>query len=86
MKISEELEEFIILDKTPHLEKWVLWQIEDRIAQRRSHILCAPSLAIAMRQFNEVKDKQNARKGDLYMYVVGTYDKGKLFETGEEYE
>lgn len=79
-------ETLIELGETEHTEKWVLWQIEDRIAQRRSHILCAPTVAVAQRQFQEVKDKQNAKKGDLYLFVIGAYDKGKLLSIGEIYE
>jgi len=79
-------EEILELPETEHTEKWVLWQIEDRVAQRRSHILCAPTVAVAQRQFEEVKQKQNAKNGDMYLYVVGAYDKGKLLQIGEIYE
>jgi len=80
------IEDILKLEPTPHSDKWILWQIEDRVAQRRSHVLCAPSIAIAQRQFTEVKEKQKCLPGDLYLNILGAYDKGELYVIGEIYE
>lgn len=79
------MEEMIIkLEAVERTEAWLLWEIEDRVAQRVSPVYCSPSRTAAQREFQRVKEERKARPGDFVAYVVGYYNKGELMTSGEE--
>jgi len=71
-------ETIIELKEVPRRDTWVLWEIEDRLAERVSHVFCAPSVGVAEKQFNEAKEKQGAKDGEMHMRIIAMYVAGEL--------
>lgn len=71
-------EAIIELKPVERRETWVLWEIEDRLAERVSHVFCAPSVGVAEKQFQEAKQKQGAKEGELHMRIIAMYVAGEL--------
>lgn len=79
------MEEITIkLEPVERTEAWLLWEIEDRVAQRVSPVFCSPSRTAAQREYQRVVEERKARPGDFAAYVVGYYNKGELLTSGEE--
>lgn len=79
------MEEITIkLEPVERTEAWLLWEIEDRVAQRVSPVFCSPSRTAAQREFQRVVEERKGRPGDFAAYVVGYYNKGELLTSGEE--
>lgn len=68
----------VLPDKVEHRETYFLWHLEDRVAQRYSPIYCAPSMPSALRNFEELCEKNKVRKGDLRLHFIGVYENGVL--------
>lgn len=79
------MEEITIkLEPVERTEDWVLWEIEDRVAERVSPVFCSPSRVAAQREFQRVVQERKALSGDFKAFVVGYYNKGELMKSGEE--
>jgi len=77
-------EVFVKLEPVERIESWLLWEIEDRVAQRVTPVFCAPSRTAAKREFEKIMEERKARPGDYHAYVVGYYSKGELMAAKEE--
>lgn len=66
------------LDPVERKERWVLWEIEDRVARRVSPVFCAPSELAVEKQYKELLDKHNAKPSELVKKIVAVYDSGKF--------
>jgi hypothetical protein len=84
--MSEEKETVLELEPVPRRDKWYLWQVEDRVAQRWSPVFCAPSRGVIEKQFKELKEKQNAAEGELWKRVIAVLDGENLMEMVEHEE
>jgi hypothetical protein len=84
--MNEEKEVVIELEPVTRTERWFLWQVEDRVAQRWSPVFCAPSMAVIEKQFKELKEKQKSVEGELYKRVIAVLDGEKLMEVMENEE
>lgn len=59
-------------------DRWLLWEIEDRVAQRVSPVFCAPSELAIQRQYEDMMKKNEAKEGDFAYKIIGVYDAGVL--------
>jgi len=80
---EKEKEIFVDLSKVEKTDRWVLWQIEDRVAQRWSPVFCAPSMESARRQYLEALNKQGATKDELIAHAIYALDGENAFEIKE---
>lgn len=69
---------YLELKPVEHKDTWILWEIEDRIAERISSVFCSPSIAAAEKQFNEILQKQNTTPGELVMNKLAVYESGVI--------
>lgn len=79
----EEKNEFVVLEPVERKDRWYLWEIEDRVAQRVSPVFCAPSMEAIEREFQKVVAKMEAKQGDFIKCVIAVYDAGKLLTMEE---
>lgn len=76
-------EEVIILEDVEKTEIWYLWQIEDKVANRWSHVFCSPSLEMIRRQYNEILEKNKSKKSEVVAHLIGCLDKYELVRLEE---
>lgn len=70
----------VILELEPveRKERWYLWEVEDRVAQRVTPVFCAPSMMAIEKQYAELLEKQRAKPSELVKRVIAVYDQGKF--------
>lgn len=70
----------VILELEPveRKERWYLWEVEDRVAQRVTAVFCAPSMMAIEKQYAELLAKNNAKPSELVKKVIAVYDQGKF--------
>lgn len=73
-------EKIVTLELKPveRKDRWLLWEIEDRVAQRVSPVFCAPSEMAIERQYQDMMKKNEAKEGDFAYRIIGVYDAGVL--------
>ena len=70
----------VILELEPveRKERWYLWEVEDRVAQRVTPVFCAPSMMAIEKQYADLLAKHNAKPSELVKKVIAVYDQGKF--------
>jgi len=76
-------ETLITLEEVRKTDNWVLWQIEDLVAERWSQVFCAPSVESARRQYLEVLSKQNSTKDEIKTHLIAAMQGENLFQMNE---
>lgn len=68
---------------SPKKEKWILWQVEDMVAQRWSPVFCSPTKEVIVREMARMLEDKKASKVEFRVEIVGVLDGENLFEMRE---
>lgn len=69
---------YLELEPVERKDRWVLWEVEDRVAKRVTPVFCAPSELAIEKQYQELLKKHEAKPTELVKKIIAVYDGGKF--------
>ena len=69
--MEEEKEIYGVLETSERKEKWLLWQVEDLVAQRWSPVFCSPTKQVIVREMVRMLKERKAEKKEFRVLIIG---------------
>ena len=81
--MEEEKEIYGVLETSERKEKWILWQVEDLVAQRWSPVFCSPTKRVIVREMVRMLEERKAEKKEFRVMIIGVVEGERLLDVKE---
>lgn len=81
--MEEEKEIYGVLETSERKDKWILWQVEDLVAQRWSPVFCSPTKNVIVREMVRMLEERKAEKKEFRVMIIGVVEGESLLDVKE---
>lgn len=81
--MEEEKEIYGVLETSERKDKWILWQVEDLVAQRWSSVFCSPTKQVIVREMVRMLEERKAEKKEFRVMIIGVVEGESLLDVKE---
>lgn len=81
--MEEEKETYSVLETSERKDKWILWQVEDLVAQRWSPVFCSPTKQVIVREMVRMLEERKAEKKEFRVMIIGVVEGESLLDVKE---
>lgn len=81
--MEEEKEIYGVLETSERKDKWILWQVEDLVAQRWSPVFCSPTKQVIVREMVRMLEERKAEKKEFRVLIIGVVEGESLLDVKE---
>jgi len=81
--MEEGKEIYGVLETSERKDKWILWQVEDLVAQRWSPVFCSPTKQVIVREMVRMLEERKAEKKEFRVLIIGVVEGESLLDVKE---